>query len=87
MNWMSLFPVLAQAPADPSRPLNREESPRKLPSVTIVDIGCGFGGLLVALSSVFPDDLILGKRCLRASMRFCPVVIDQLHQEWRLEHR
>eukprot|EP01112_Ceratiomyxa_fruticulosa_P022500 TRINITY_DN824_c0_g1_i4.p1 TRINITY_DN824_c0_g1~~TRINITY_DN824_c0_g1_i4.p1 ORF type:complete len:381 (+),score=93.36 TRINITY_DN824_c0_g1_i4:83-1144(+) len=28
--------------------------------VTIADIGCGYGGLTVALSSVFPDQLILG---------------------------
>ena len=28
--------------------------------VTVADIGCGFGGLLIALSSLLPDDLILG---------------------------
>lgn len=29
-------------------------------AVTVADIGCGFGGLLVALSPLLPDDLILG---------------------------
>ena len=29
-------------------------------SITVADIGCGFGGLLVALSPLLPDDLILG---------------------------
>ena len=28
--------------------------------VTVADIGCGFGGLLVALAPKFPDDLLLG---------------------------
>lgn len=28
--------------------------------VTIADIGCGFGGLLFALASLFPDQLLLG---------------------------
>jgi len=29
-------------------------------NVTIIDIGCGFGGLLFGLSSLFPDSLSLG---------------------------
>lgn len=28
--------------------------------VEIADIGCGFGGLLVALAPKFPDTLLLG---------------------------
>lgn len=28
--------------------------------ITIADVGCGFGGLLFALSPLFPDTLILG---------------------------
>jgi tRNA (guanine-N7-)-methyltransferase len=28
--------------------------------VEIADIGCGFGGLLVALSPLFPDTLMIG---------------------------
>jgi tRNA G46 methylase TrmB len=28
--------------------------------VEIADIGCGFGGLLVALSPLFPNTLMLG---------------------------
>jgi tRNA (guanine-N7-)-methyltransferase len=30
--------------------------------IEIADIGCGFGGLLMALSPELPDTLILGKR-------------------------
>lgn len=29
-------------------------------NVEIADIGCGFGGLIVALSTVYPDTLMLG---------------------------
>lgn len=29
--------------------------------VEFADIGCGYGGLLVALSTVFPETLMLGK--------------------------
>lgn len=35
-------------------------SGRQGPLPEIADIGCGFGGLLVALSPKFPDKLILG---------------------------
>lgn len=29
-------------------------------AVTIADVGCGFGGLLVQLATTFPDQLALG---------------------------
>ena len=29
-------------------------------NVTVVDIGCGFGGLLFGLSPILPNNLILG---------------------------
>jgi len=30
------------------------------PNVTFLDIGCGYGGLMLALSPLFPDNLVLG---------------------------
>jgi len=30
--------------------------------VEVVDVGCGFGGLLIALAPLMPDTLILGER-------------------------
>ena len=30
------------------------------PKVTFADIGCGYGGLLVSLSTMFPDNIALG---------------------------
>jgi tRNA G46 methylase TrmB len=35
--------------------------------VEVADIGCGFGGLLVALAPMLPDRLLLGKTCPRHS--------------------
>jgi tRNA (guanine-N7-)-methyltransferase len=40
------------------------EHPRTYPSdgvnVSIIDIGCGYGGLLFGLATLFPNKLILG---------------------------
>ena len=33
---------------------------RLIKDVTVADIGCGFGGLLVALAPKLPDELLLG---------------------------
>ncbi|XP_033927376.1 tRNA (guanine-N(7)-)-methyltransferase isoform X2 [Melopsittacus undulatus] len=51
MDWASLFPDFF--PADPPPGY----SP---PSVETLDVGCGYGGLLVLLSALFPQDLALG---------------------------
>lgn len=41
------------------------------PRVQFVDVGCGFGGLLVRLSPLFPDTLMLGME-LRDKARSIP---------------
>lgn len=38
-----------------------ERKTRLSKRVTVADVGCGFGGLLVALSTILPDELILGR--------------------------
>ncbi|CCD25150.1 tRNA (guanine46-N7)-methyltransferase NDAI_0E03330 [Naumovozyma dairenensis CBS 421] len=49
MDWSRLYPYY------------KDESTGKMTNkVTIADIGCGFGGLLIDLSPKFPQDLILG---------------------------
>lgn len=46
-----------------------EEDSRKLTQdVEVADIGCGFGGLLVALAPKLPNTLLLGQ-CKFASLR------------------
>jgi tRNA (guanine-N7-)-methyltransferase len=64
MDWSVYYPAFV----GPSQPNIEEES--STPSaaqvktlckdVTVADIGCGFGGLLVALGPKLPDELLLG---------------------------
>ena len=40
----------------------RRPEPRRLTQqVEVADLGCGFGGLLIALAPLMPDKLILGR--------------------------
>ncbi|XP_013864633.1 tRNA (guanine-N(7)-)-methyltransferase [Austrofundulus limnaeus] len=50
MDWSELYPALSTS--DPSE--------QDIPQVEFADVGCGYGGLLVELSPLFPDKLILG---------------------------
>ncbi|AEO64082.1 5426351c-6614-4e76-b158-d9a34b98a6bd [Thermothielavioides terrestris] len=71
MDWSSLYPDYVvdepqqdqQTPA-PETPSDRELTParpkRISKDVEVADIGCGFGGLLVALAPLMPETLILG---------------------------
>ncbi|KAI1811206.1 putative methyltransferase [Poronia punctata] len=69
MNWTGYFPAFV-ANRDPDTTTRSSEtspddatgsSPPKLTKVVeVVDIGCGFGGLLVALAPALPDTLLLG---------------------------
>ncbi|RXG68839.1 tRNA (guanine-N(7)-)-methyltransferase [Armadillidium vulgare] len=43
--------------------------------VEFADIGCGYGGLLVALSSLFPDTLMLG---MEIRVKVSDYVIDRI---------
>lgn len=54
MNWNDLYPTLAET--------NDKESEIKemTKQVEFADIGCGYGGLLITLSPMFPDNLIVG---------------------------
>ena len=55
MDWASHYPAFAQTDVTAEngiRPLIKQ--------VQVADVGCGFGGLLVALSPLLPDQLILG---------------------------
>lgn len=57
MDWSSYYPAFVDGEAS-----DETASPRRLlKDVEIVDIGCGFGGLLVALAPLMPDTLMLGK--------------------------
>lgn len=47
MDWSKYYPEKIQSHTDS-------------PQVDFVDIGCGYGGLLITLSPMFPENLILG---------------------------
>ncbi|POR34262.1 tRNA (guanine-N(7)-)-methyltransferase [Tolypocladium paradoxum] len=56
MDWPSYYPAFVDEEAS-----GETASPRRLrKDVEILDIGCGFGGLLVALAPLMPETLMLG---------------------------
>ena len=65
MDWTSYYPAYAASETASPSPSTTDTSPtpvRQLTkAVTIADIGCGFGGLLVALAKILPEELLLGK--------------------------
>lgn len=71
MDWSTYYPafvvpkepVSVNASAETCVPDNTIRQLVK--DVEVADIGCGFGGLLVALAPMLPDSLLLGKTCPR----------------------
>ncbi|KAM0794626.1 tRNA methyltransferase [Usnea florida] len=59
MDWSPYYPAFVASDTNPPIAPDHRIKPLTKP-VTIADIGCGFGGLLVALSPLLPDELILG---------------------------
>ncbi|XP_012587728.1 PREDICTED: tRNA (guanine-N(7)-)-methyltransferase [Condylura cristata] len=62
MDWSELYPEFFTPPAQAqSHDDPKDESGKGARAqVEFADIGCGYGGLLVKLSPLFPDTLILG---------------------------
>ena len=63
MDWAAHYPLVSNASHSPvDDPLSTPTKRRKheQPCVEFVDIGCGYGGLLVSLSPLFPEKLMLG---------------------------
>lgn len=48
MDWTKYYPERVQSNA------------KNNPQVEFADIGCGYGGLLITLSPMFPDNLMIG---------------------------
>jgi tRNA G46 methylase TrmB len=67
MDWSPYYPafVVPQEPGSDELSTNALSQEKIIPQlvkdVEIADIGCGFGGLLVALAPMLPDKLLLGK--------------------------
>ncbi|KAB8260588.1 hypothetical protein BDV32DRAFT_122710 [Aspergillus pseudonomiae] len=57
MDWSSHYPAFVNP--DPEQ-TNLADARKLLKDVEVVDIGCGFGGLLIGLAPLLPETLILG---------------------------
>ncbi|XP_068629946.1 tRNA (guanine-N(7)-)-methyltransferase [Battus philenor] len=68
-NWKVLFPKTSHDDQDNNR-------------VEFLDVGCGYGGLLVTLAPLFPDNLILG---LEIRVKVSDYVHDRI-QALRVQH-
>ncbi|TPX33416.1 hypothetical protein SeMB42_g07486 [Synchytrium endobioticum] len=53
-DWHAFYPAFFPSPSATDVPLQHQKQ------VEFADIGCGYGGLMIALSPLFPDKLILG---------------------------
>ncbi|XP_070478013.1 tRNA (guanine-N(7)-)-methyltransferase isoform X2 [Equus przewalskii] len=62
MDWSELYPEFFTPPTqNQSHDDPKDENEKRVQAqVEFADIGCGYGGLLVELSPLFPDTLILG---------------------------
>ena len=67
MDWAEYYPAFVSSDSKPELATEQAITPaapsslRKLTrQVEVADIGCGFGGLLVALAPELPDTLLLG---------------------------
>ena len=73
MDWSSYYPAYI-TPETESNPEGvstdvTQKAPRKLrKDIEVADIGCGFGGLLVALAPKLPDTLLLGLSTMQHRM-------------------
>lgn len=60
MNWSTYYPAYATVQSAGITP--KEGDAKSITKdVEVADIGCGFGGLLVALAPKLPDTLLLGE--------------------------
>ncbi|SPO02658.1 probable methyltransferase [Cephalotrichum gorgonifer] len=91
MDWSPYYPHFITPGQVPDPAKNGHESPagsvdaappRMTANVEILDIGCGFGGLLMALSPLYPDTLMLGLEIRSKVSQF----VRDLIQSSRLEN-
>ena len=61
MDWSTHYPKFFTSKSDNNQTLIIQSQSSIQKKVKFADLGCGYGGLLVALSTLFPDILMLGK--------------------------
>lgn len=86
MDWSEMYPAfVAEGQEDAAEKENVTEqdgtlvktvpTPKKLTKdVEVADIGCGFGGLLMALAPAMPDSLCLGLSISPSSFHLPPTL-------------
>ncbi|PHH82337.1 hypothetical protein CDD82_6311 [Ophiocordyceps australis] len=82
MDWSKHYPafVADEETLDPSS-CSTTQPPKLLKNVEVVDIGCGFGGLLVALAPLMPETLMLGLEIRTSVTKFVQERIWALRQQ------
>ncbi|CAG8234019.1 unnamed protein product [Penicillium olsonii] len=85
MDWSSHYPAFV----DPDPTKTNLSGARKLTKdVEVVDIGCGFGGLMVGLAPLLPDTLMVGMEIRTSVLEYLSSRIHALRsQQQRLKNR
>lgn len=77
MDWSKHYPAIYAK--------HKEENTTP-PPVDIADIGCGYGGLLVELSKLFPNNLILGMEIRKKVVQYVEQRIEDLRNSTNGQH-
>lgn len=76
MDWSKLYPKVFADYAE-AKKANPELAP---PQVQMADVGCGYGGLSIALSRLFPTRLILGMEIRTKVVAYVNQRLGELHK-------
>ncbi|XP_062501525.1 tRNA (guanine-N(7)-)-methyltransferase-like [Corticium candelabrum] len=82
MDWSTLYPAYFKSKVDDVRDEQLFVKREKRPHVEFADIGCGYGGLLVEISSMYPNTLMLG---LEIRLKVSDYVNDRI-EALRIQH-
>ncbi|KAK8813469.1 hypothetical protein WA556_000047, partial [Blastocystis sp. ATCC 50177/Nand II] len=76
MDWSTHYPAFFDSKLTP-----QEQNAAATKQVSILDVGCGYGGLTVALSTILPDELILGLEIRMKVTEYVDLRIKNLREE------
>lgn len=76
MDWSKLYPKVFEDYEE----AKQKDSSLAPPQVQMADIGCGYGGLSIALSRLFPTRLTLGMEIRTRVVKYVQQRLDELHE-------
>ncbi|KAK8790911.1 hypothetical protein WA158_005542, partial [Blastocystis sp. Blastoise] len=82
MDWSPYYPKFFKGGND-----EELEKENELHKVSVLDIGCGYGGLTVALSKILPDHLCLGLEIRLKVVEYVHLTIQHLREEYPGEYQ